>query len=129
MTTVSLEMAKKLKEAGFGQDTEYKWLDYAGKGPHLNPFTKIGHTDNFEKLYEVICAAPTTDELLAELPETIHGAPVYQLAIEPINKIFWCGYQNHRSDGVEYKREAVANTLPEALAKMWLWLKSQNLLR
>lgn len=107
--TVSLETAKLLKENGFRQDTEKVWL-------------KLGAQDGFclaDKDFLDIhygnewYAAPTTDELLEELPD---GVRIYKSQGE-----FNIFLTNAMPPFISHK------ILPEALSILWLYLKKEVL--
>lgn len=107
--TVSLETAKKLKDAGFRQDTEI-FFNKGGK----------------------YIAAPTTDELLDELPDHIvidnrqfggdKRNSIGTLVIGNPNYIFNVQYRPDISPC--FKNES----FPEALAQMYLFLAKEGLL-
>lgn len=106
--TVSLETAKLFKEAGFRQDTEFMWC-YKPEPPKLVPVIEFGKPMG----RKLICAAPTTDELLEELPLGF-------IRIERHNGCFIIEVPS-----LKYAKSHME--LPEALAQMWLWLQSENL--
>jgi hypothetical protein len=119
--TVSLETAKALRNAGFRQDCWYFW------GENDNGFCLHPATDEPYALVGKWFAAPTTDELLEELPK-------------------WFQWQNYAATlhimvGTEFKwlisyrstkhvpHSTLDKELSEALAQMWLWLKKEGLLK
>lgn len=122
--TVTLETAKLLKEDGFIQDTYFHYEE--------NPRILEERTDselpfilfvNKSPGIGEIFAAPTTDELFEELPSTIwvqKEDKEYRLRLEKMNNGFMVEYGD--------KVRIYEQSLPEALAQMWLWLKKQGLL-
>jgi hypothetical protein len=125
---VSLEMAQKLKEAGWpqgwtgvfstgtlesvdqmlpsGEDWSYfKWFEH--------PETKEPLVSSLYCNYAMICAAPTAEEILRMLPKR--------------TELFLCG------DGAKCGNERIGmliaqDTLSNAAAAMYCYLQSQNLL-
>ena len=133
---VSLEMSKKLKEAGFRQDTELYWAEY--KMPEGRLFSKIEKLQDQPKERPknamIPCvfsgSAPTTDELLAELPDFISKDKHYYLHIEKCvgYRVYYSkefGHLIHSALGqIHHKNES----LPEALGEMYLFLAKEGLL-
>ena len=132
--TTSLETSKALKEAGFRQDSVWYWIQYED---HTAALQIDGHCQGQEcyipadwKLTGYAIAALTTDELLEELPFVIvkENTPKHDvncwLQIEKTDdKEYIVHYSHSQSDLHEVARES----LPEALAQMWLWLRKENL--
>lgn len=117
--TVSLPTARKLRENGFRQDTELSHVLAWGK-------YQIAKTEKQVEGYDIFFAAPTSDEILEELPATIIGKVdsipgEHGLIIEKFNSQFDVSY------GDFCQREH--KELCEALADTWLFLKQQNLLQ
>jgi len=121
--TVSLETAKLLKEAGFRQEGGWYWtqhkVDTKNCILNLGKFNPDGCFHNFY--------APTTDELLEELPYRINYQSHWgYLSIDKTNTPeYIVGY---RGEGHKTLWAKEIGTLPEALARMWLWLKKEGLL-
>ncbi len=128
--TVSLKTARLLKEAGFRQDSEYAWMwledettdDLEDKHILLHLY-EIEHM----ALDRVFYSAPTTDEILAELPKKIL---TYNLRIgcgESYNP-FYVKFVD--DEDVYIGHPMIENeSLPEVLAAMYLWLKKEGLLK
>lgn len=121
-------MAKLLKEEGFNQNSELLFSKFIGI-KLLSLSTSEYHiirnesVEIFRTTHDLI-SAPTTDELLEELPDFING---YFLTIVKCDKYFWVGYDNEFND----KKTLCAfenGLLPDALANIWLYLKKENLL-
>jgi hypothetical protein len=116
----SLEMSKKLKEAGFRQDTMfYHGIGREGKnifrGPSMEGF---GATK--------ICAAPLATELLEELPESVSKDKDgdiddmdYFLRVQSNSRGWNVAYVTYGDAFSE-----TANNLCDALAAMWLKTRS-----
>ncbi len=122
--TVSLEWAKKLKEAGWPQ----------GKGYFYRVVDKTWYQEECEprrrwvaKGYQFY-SLPTAEEILRELPQTMDG---YRLTIYPIWDVgAWCvtylapDHTPHEALEIDYVDKSLAN----AAAEMWIYLKKNNLL-
>lgn len=125
--TVSLETARALNEAGFRQDTYFKWYESPSKGSGGKP--RVGDENVTWDDY-IICAAPSTDEILSEL---LIGSDEWtgtyrHLAMWPHSIKTWqCAYV--LPDGEGYFAWQEGKSLPEALAKMWLWLKKEGIIK
>lgn len=106
---VSLETAKKLKEAEFPQDTERRW-DENGRLVY-----------DVERMDTAACvAAPDAQEIGALLPMIIHaGYGDWQFGERKVGEVWWNPSGTKKS--FEYLDEA------EARAAAWLWLKEQGL--
>lgn len=138
MKTVRLQTAKLLKEAGFPQNTTWYWhFNEVYGGNHINL-----HNDGNN------CAAPTTDELLEELPDTLNynkrklrlhitrgimGKDHNDKIIGRAFQVFYGINAWNELTAVGYKRPwidkyFICESLPEALAQMYLWLKKEGLI-
>lgn len=120
MKTVSLELSKQLKEAGYPQkDSDFTW-----SGDKLFPAVKgVEFTED--------TAAPTADEILDQLPSTIEEVEIdgdnygmCELAIWKEEKDYSVNYLDEDSYPELQETEDV---LADAAAKMWLYLKKQKL--
>ena len=142
--TVSLETAKQLKEAGYPQGYEYALLNYY-KNDAGEEITSRGYTDmelflggsNWEK----ICAAPTAEDILDQLPvviDTKDPRGAFELVITK-------HHQKQNQYGVLYTKPFLGNlhtddqhftleerqyneSLAESAAKMYLYLKKEELI-
>jgi len=112
--TVDLEIAKQLKEKGFKQYSLFVFLSDMANGYNL---VDSGDLSEFNDMY----ASPTAEELLAELeynrfeiyahrPKTKSSYLYYEIYVQLISESF------------------IDNKLCNALAKMWIYLKDNNLL-
>jgi hypothetical protein len=108
--TTRLETSKLLKDAGFRQDTYLYHVECDDGEKNWYQLMQSGEWDDEER--EII-SAPTTDELLEELP--------FQTKIyKGTENVYIISYSNLKDISNE--------VLPEALAQCWLWLKKENLL-
>ena len=116
--TVSLETAKLLKEAGFRQDTEMFWYP----NPNGTTWDYILVTKDFKRVSGglIYTAAPTTDELLEELPSRLNEHSGVLLIFKETDAYEVC-YGGHDNRFINV-------SLPEALAQCWLWLRKEKLI-
>lgn len=136
--TVSLEMAKKLRDAGWEQD--YPFLFYLEKDEQLYRNGEIVGQRNPDEPHEVdmgpFIAAPTAEEILRELPEEKRGATLNTIGHtkvaylwKDLGKITYSPAPVARDlDGNVDYMQFEADTLANAAAKMWIYLKENNLL-
>ena len=121
--TVGLETARKLKAEGFRQDTGFYWWSYK---LHGKEHTSLYYAIPGQPKPPDAVVAPTSDEILEELPvglliEKISGGDG---SFEEIGYILKFP-KGHQCKNMPFQIE---DTLPEALALCWIWLKSQGLL-
>lgn len=128
--TTSLEMSRKLKNAGFPQHTDYYWEIVAKNGvlSASNPF--ITHRPSCDNEHY---AAPTTDELLAKLPRILwkeleHWDLIIKKGLfkESWESGYWKIFRNCTMFYHAPLKCIENKSLPEALAQMYLWLKSEG---
>ena len=122
MITATIETAIKLKAAGWTKPTELVYTNYY----HGEPTEKMHiefpeHTTDPDKL-----SAPTTDEILADLPKTINGYAnndnknvSYIVGVFMREDTYFAGYIFYGINLIEFKNKS----LVEALAELWLWAK------
>lgn len=131
--TTSLETSKLLKDNGFPQDKPEKhWVDINFSGargplkPYAMPFLHGDKPWDKESLYSkhYLAAAPTTDELLEELPYYVinKNGETGALVMGKPSNIFNVQY---RPKGSPVFKD---QSLPEALSQCWLYLKREGLL-
>lgn len=129
--TTSLELSKELKENGFKQDSIYT-------------LSKDSLSNRYElcfihpqEIKEDEYSAPTAEELLEELPKDLFiNDKSYHLCIYYAVSKYRCIYERlYKEYGCELIREILNKEiisdnekLCNALAKMWLYLKKNNLL-
>jgi len=121
---VSLEPAKKLKEAGYPQEGRFWWFydkfDHKWKIKTYPARTK--RTGTF--------VAPLASELMERLPEEIITKHTYSLNIGKWNDRYNVTYnweEGNDSGSLEGAFQS-DNNLCDALALMWLYLKQKGLL-
>jgi len=132
MKTVSLELAKALKEAGFSQESDIYWVWSTDEERYVQRI-KNAMLYYASKDLGLNIAAPTADEILNLLPMEIVGEDgnIYILVIEKIDTLRWgIKYITDFPERTENKR---LNTewdmdITNAAAKMWLYLKKESLL-
>ena len=127
----SLEISKQLKEAGYEQESLHSWHEeYADDWKIV--FGKIG--------IGVDISAPTASEILEKLPKFLNsnGKFHWEISLEEIKEAqFIDGKELVEKKIVEvfsmmYPYHAVkvqGKTFVEMLAKMWFYLKENNLLK
>lgn len=131
--TTSLETSKALKENGFRQDAYFNWLEMiTEQGGVLRLIPQESLSNKYSDISNYY-AAPTSDELLEELPESVteHGVR-YSMEIVRHKlfdeKKFFISYEDN--DGCMLRQECSDNeSLPEALAACWLFLKKEGLIK
>lgn len=135
--TVTVETAKQLKAAGFPQNTFMMFGYWHGEEYSLQPKMSLYRHNGPDNTDQFSISAPTTDELMEHIPSGMYrqvqlafnlwhfGSPrIYAVQYEPVH---W------KITGDPTRRqpfEAIVNeSLPEALAELWLWLKVEGLLK
>ncbi len=113
MKTVTLETAKKLKEAGFPQKTYMLWAVYVNERAILIPSYETSPELAVDGI--VHYAAPTAEEVLDQLPECL-------ISKTKDGYIIMCSQKEFERN--TWKDESLA----EAAAKMRLYLKKEGLL-
>jgi len=144
LKTTSLETSKLLKEAGFKQEgIECIWAEFYNTSSNV-PTTLLSSLLGVEELEDFkernylkdvkFFAAPTTDELLEELPKdgSISILPwMDEGAYGRYEKEVFCGYAvwyRGFQEKKQHNRPFKNTDLCESLAQCWLWLKKENLL-
>lgn len=143
--TTSLEISKRMKEAGFPQDSMF----YRNVNTGKVRFTQRGNPDlaglkfgepkkTFkEKVKEgIYISSYTTDELLELLPEVIYGRDLIKIKypsndclyrrIDYSDDLHRCGYwTNNPLDTCMFSE---SEKLPDAIGELILYLKKEGLL-
>ena len=118
MKTVSLELAKQLKEAGIEIETYYSWYVSSMAGSAIV---------RSNVAYENTIPAPTTDELLEWLATycevTLSNVP-YET--EEGTQLAWVATAVLNSMDDTKDSHSSADTPADALAKLALWVKEQE---
>ena len=111
---VDLEIAKELEESGFPQETYFWWNEcFITKISTYEIHSQKGYLEGKH------LSAPTSDEILKELPITINK--VKNLTIHKGNTEYYVNYQEYNKHPIIYDK-----ILSNALAKMWLYLKKEG---
>lgn len=129
---VTLEIARKLKEAGFPQDTERYWGNTVGQADQT--CWRIEKPDWHDKGMEYL-AAPDAQEIGVELPETL-GSNINKKQIG-VEEFVYDNPRRYQIQVSEYVGDApplprtifsqINENEAEARAACWLWLKEKNL--
>lgn len=129
----SLEMSKKLVENGWTKETEFLWVvhkevaepDYANC-IHLSPADSEIRDYYPVESWEYF-KAPLATEILEELPE--HLEKVEFLSISKITigleQVFRVTYEENEFISLD----KTSDSLPNALAEMWIYLKQKGLIK
>lgn len=140
---VDLERAKQLKENGFPQDSEFYWNIHKAGGSvfplddNLNKkFASYQEKVGINAVCYATYSAPTSDEILKELPREIKDLNFeyfYHLKIEksPIHdEMYFISYGITSQDRawMEYYNTD-DKKLSNALAKMWIFLKKEGYIK
>lgn len=121
MKTVSLELAKQLKEAGFPQETDFFYTRYGGD--------KWGVNLNLGIAKEFGIAAPTADDLLDSLPANTDITLSIKKGSKQYHVNYWWGTPNPlRKGSVTDYWQTHGDNPADALAEMWIYLKKHNLM-
>lgn len=116
----SLELSRELKENGYPQDSEFYWVKNRQTAfPDIRILAKgilEEHNENEAPAFqfETFCAAPTAGELGEMLP-----AGRYEIIKDDAHRFAIWGKEEGFS----------ASTEADARAKMWIYLKKNNLIR
>jgi len=138
--TVSLELAKQLKEAGFPQETAFSWVKPKEAMEYVLWHERQLTSDEVKDWDDI--AAPTAEEILDELPwkiEKIWKAPngneIKDWYLEIYKHDFDKKIGNSDKWNIVYSEGQVNwihlsdQSLAEAAGKMYIYLKKQGLLK
>lgn len=128
---VSLEMAKELQREGF-KECEYSWLEEYERGGGLSGSFVLVETSLYSQSLragQVLYPAPTTTELAEWLPKEIESksGETYSLNINFADGRPRVVYENIYGYFAEEPPQ-MSDTLPDALAKMAVYLMDNALL-
>lgn len=135
MRTVSLELARQLKEAGYPQEEQlFYWTNSFNHTQYgLTHAVAIG-SDGFNcypewELSDVMVtegfASPTADEILDQLPEIINGYKAIEIGKYADKYVIRYQLIDNSLLGIRFDDEF----LVDAAAQCWLYLKKENLLK
>jgi hypothetical protein len=129
----SLDLCQRLKAAGFPQDTALCWKrSTVVEGNPTSVHIRLDADEEFVygDFFEIVCAAPTAEEILRELPLFLDKERYEQLSVtrqefsrDDINGwiVDWWNNQIHGTMGGVGNR-----SLAEAAALAYLWWKAQK---
>ncbi|MGZ3593433.1 MAG: hypothetical protein ACXWOL_16300 [Ktedonobacteraceae bacterium] len=123
MKTISLELAKQLKEAGYPQVTAFYWVITLTQDYHLSWYD--GELPQVLKERNDCYSSPSAEEILDQLPEDIKHRGILIIMKSEINKTWKVSYQDVASEEEDIIGFA-ENFLADAAAKMWLHLKKER---
>ena len=145
---VSLELANQLKKAGWKKETKFYWVkEKTNECESLNAFDlmiKVGEEfipvtietvyENFEVKRCDYFSAPLATEILEELPSIIEREiteiNTFGVGTLYIARMVKGTYVVEYCDGdMNVIKEFGDLSLPNALAKMWIYLKKEGLLK
>lgn len=130
MKTVSLELAKQLKEAGYPQVSTFMWDDNGdlrvGIGQVQRPHFKTAYPNELEIEVNECFASPTADEILDQLPHSINFD--YYLEIYKKQPYWMLSYRKYQEQEAIGNIQGPKDNLADAAAKLWLYLKKEGLL-
>lgn len=129
---VDLELAKELKENGFPQETYFYWDNrwyyppVASDPIIIDEEMTLYLSKNAEHVSDPY-SAPTSDELLKELPRFINtiGCLTITEGIEDNWAISYLSNGEYTHNSIQILNKKLAN----ALAKMWLYLKKEGYIK
>lgn len=132
ITTVSLETAKLLKEAGLNKKAMFLWVTLQTGNMYqtdvvYEPCFEVGRKTKITRH----CWAYTTDELLAELPFYLVKYGEITLKKNHLPRPPHSGYHCLYQKTINNKESSVticADTSAECLARMYLYLAKERLL-
>lgn len=124
---VSLELSKKMKTLGFEQDSEWYW-DKDGNLASMDYYSRFQD----KKLYSAFTVGELGEMLPDEIEMTVNGEElIYVLRCMKTLSGQWliqyADYTDHNQDSDELHCSQEKNEA-NARAKMWLYLKENNLL-
>lgn len=133
---VDLKLAKELKENGFPQNTVYFYARWNSKVIISEQWDLITQPFDSNTLQKPYYSAPTSDEILKELPREIKDSSFqrfYHLKIEqsPIHdEMYFISYGITNQDRAWMETYHTSDKkLSNALAKTWLDLKKEGYIK
>ena len=127
---VSLELAKQIQEAGFKKETEFWWTQHKEQeqNPNYRDCAMVcdkGTLEMYPSEFWNLYPAPLATEILEELP--------FRLREVDDDYWLWVTKLKHGGYEVRYRNSNHSRTLkivqddslPNALAKMWLYLHKE----
>ncbi len=118
---VDLEIAKELKENGFPQKSYFRYQINTSGEVEIETIEFSIH-DNVTEIY----SAPTSDEILSELPNVINE---FWLVIAPVGEGCIVGYWENGCDNGKGLEHYFDEKLSNALSNIWLDLKKEGYIK
>jgi hypothetical protein len=116
----SLDLCQRLKAAGFPQDTALRWS--MQHEPHIPDVEPTWMPIAFNE--PILCAAPTAEEILKELPETYDSD--YYLSAVLRKGYAHVGWYDWDDEYLGHVDEGEGQSLVQAAALAFLWWKEQK---
>lgn len=129
MNTTSLEMSKRLKEAGVDKEPTFAWCRMHEGWAWDLIYKGVGFTlEEWERLEKI--PAYTIAELLELLPaQIINKKQIYFLTIKFASTLCVCSYHRSLCDEADYKGRCWSDkNLCDALGEMVLYLKKEKII-
>ena len=129
----SLEISKQLKEADWKKETEFVWglsqINDEDKNPKWEIF--VNEEESFDLGLRSFYPAPLATEILEELPDLIRVKKLhYIFTLYKRNKYLDIIYQGIGEDSGSVPNKTITDkSLLNALAKMWIYLKKEGLIK
>lgn len=126
---VSLEVAQKLQKVGYKREADYELVKTSLGGWKIWPrIDRLNFNDLSGTVLERM-PAPTATQLAEELPFNMKGdvGETCYLTIEKSKNVWHIGYENIKGERFKWSG-SVAETLPDALGLMMLYLLENGLL-
>jgi len=126
---VSLELAKKLKEAGWEKETVYWWWERRSSSGKL--ITQEARYKDDPPIFldgntvEIIAPAPLAEEMLEELPKKITKHSLTYWLTMDYDDAYIMTYSDCDWFAIV---QSMDKKLSNALARLWLWLKENGYL-
>lgn len=136
MTTTSLQTSRLLKENGYPQESSFWWWEDNFGLPQDRSSSLNDHKPHNPQNGWAYFAAPTADEILDMLPARITNPNTRNMDFLRIHPGDDSKQDNRQGYTLEYHTAFSAplvrvtdNSLADAAAKMWLYLKREGLLK
>lgn len=130
MKTVSLELSKQLKEAGYPQESYFYWEKWVTEEEGYSLLHYISITEWNEDDKNRMFTSPTADEILDQLPISVKTNEIHFFIKLYKSGIYWIISYLQKDLTEVYKNlyQTSSESIADAAAKMWLYLKKNNLL-
>ena len=123
---VSLELAKKLKEAGWNKETEFWWQNLNSWNIVNKDLAEDVVYRNAERNVAIeTIVAPLATEILEELPPPKGDEEIVSGKMK-LSEEYYCCLESTNRDYKLVRKEIIDFSLPDTLAQMWLYLKEEG---